>query len=62
MSARHPLTYPGGSVVPTALGGPDKRPTVLAESPDYAEWFFPASLSWAHYLFLALPQSWCNLS
>jgi DUF1016 N-terminal domain len=46
------LTYPGGSVVPTALGGPEKRPTVLAESPDYAEWFFPASLSWAHYLFL----------
>jgi predicted nuclease of restriction endonuclease-like (RecB) superfamily len=62
------LTYPGGSAVPTALGGPEKRPTalaestsrgpakkrptVLAESTRAAEWLFPASLSWAHYLFL----------
>jgi predicted nuclease of restriction endonuclease-like (RecB) superfamily len=37
----------------TSGRGPGKkRPTVLAESPDYAEWFFPTSLSWAHYLFL----------
>jgi hypothetical protein len=46
------LTYPGGSAVPTTLGGPEKRPTVLAESTRVAEWLFPASLSWAHYLFL----------
>jgi hypothetical protein len=26
------LTYPGGSVVPTELGGPEKRPAALAES------------------------------
>ena len=54
--------------MPTALGGPErrptalaestsrgpakKRPTVLAESTRVAEWLFPASLSWAHYLFL----------
>jgi hypothetical protein len=46
------LTYRSGSAVPTALSGPEKRPTALAESPRVAEWVFPASLSWAHYLFL----------
>jgi hypothetical protein len=25
------LTYPGGSAVPTALGGPEKRPTLFSE-------------------------------
>jgi len=61
------LTYPNGSVVPTELGGPEKRPAALAESTvlrpgkkrptALAESrpgvpIFPPSLSWAHYAFL----------
>jgi len=46
------LTYPGGSVVATELGGPEKRPTALAKfQPDNPQ-MFPTSLSWAHYAFL----------
>lgn len=62
------LTYPRGSVVSTELGGPEKRPTVMAESKPLrsgkkrptvlaelrpaSAQMFPASLSWAHYAFL----------
>jgi DUF1016 N-terminal domain len=58
------LTYRSGSAVPTALGGPEKRPTALAESPNrgpakkrptvlaestrVAEWLFPASLGYGN--------------
>jgi predicted nuclease of restriction endonuclease-like (RecB) superfamily len=59
------LTYPGGSVLPPELGGPEKRSALLSRSSTEEirsallskssasrELLFPAALGWSHYLIL----------
>lgn len=58
-------TYPGGSVLPPELGGPEKRSALLSRSSTEEirsallskssvprELLFPAALGWSHYLIL----------
>lgn len=58
------LTYPGGSVLPPPMGGPEKRSALLSKSSaekirsallsksSPPKLLFPAALGWSHYLLL----------